>query len=92
MKLDNNKKTVLLGTKQSMTKLTVLQWNAGGLSFAKMTELKQITTQNDADILIINKANITAENVQYYNIINFTTYTVFKAREIASGMLVTVKP
>jgi hypothetical protein len=67
MKL-NNKKTVPLGTKQSTTKLTILQWNAGGVSSVKMTKLKQITTQNDADLLIINEANITAENVQYYNI------------------------
>jgi len=56
-----------------------------------MTELKQITTQNDADLLIINEANTTAENAQYYNIKDFTTHTIFKARQIASGMLVTVR-
>jgi len=76
MKLDHNKKTVLLGTNQSSTKRKILQWNAGGLSSAKMTELKQITTQNDADLLIINEANTTAENAQHYNIKNFTTYTL----------------
>jgi hypothetical protein len=65
MKIDNNKKTVLLGTNQPTTKLKILQWNAGGLSSAKMTELKQIITQNDADLLIINEANTTVENVQY---------------------------
>jgi len=56
-----------------------------------MTELKQIITQNDADLLIINEANTTAENVHYYNIKDFTTHSLFKARQIASGMLVTVK-
>jgi exonuclease III len=91
LKLDNNKKTVHLGTKQSTTKLTILQWNAGCLSSAKMTELKQITTQNDADLLIINEAKIIAENVQYYNIKHFTNHTLFKVRQIASGMLVTVR-
>jgi len=91
MKLDNNMKTVLLGTNQSTTKLKILQWNAGGLSSAKRTELKQITSQNDLDLLIINEANPTAENVQYYNIKDFTTRVLFKARQIASGMLVTVK-
>jgi len=65
MKIDNNKKTVLLGTNQPTTKLKILQWNAGGLSSAKMTELKQIITQNDTDLLIINEANTTVENVQY---------------------------
>ena len=72
MKSDNNKKTVLLWTSQSSTKLRTLQWNAEGVFSIKMTELKQITTQNDAD-LIINEANTTAENVRYYNIKDFTT-------------------
>jgi hypothetical protein len=53
MKVDSNKKTVPLGTNRSMPTLKILQWNAG-LSSAKMTELKQITTQTNADILIIN--------------------------------------
>ena len=61
MKLDNNKKTVLLGTKQPTTKLKIFQWNAGGLSSTNMTELKRIITQNDADLLLINEANITAK-------------------------------
>ena len=91
MKLESNKKTVLLGTNQPSTKLKILQWNAGDLFSAKMTELKQITTQNDADLLIVNEANTTAENVQYYNNKDFTTHTLFKARQIASGILVTVR-
>jgi len=91
MKVDSKKKTVPLGTNRPTTKLKILQWNAGGLSPAKMTELKQLTTQTDADILIINEANTTADNTQYYNIKDFTTYTLHKARQIASGMLVTVR-
>jgi len=38
-----------------------------------------------------NEANTTAENVQYYNIKDFKTHSLFKARQIASGMLVAVK-
>ena len=90
MKLNNNKKTVPLGTKQPTTKLKILQWNAGGLSSAKMTELKQTTARNDADLLIINEASTTAENVQYYNIKGFTNYTLPKAKQIASGILAIV--
>jgi hypothetical protein len=45
----------------------------------------------EADLLTINEANITAENVQYYNIKVFTTHTLFKEIQIASGMLDTVK-
>ena len=56
-----------------------------------MTELKQVATQNDADLLLINEANTTAENVQYYNIKDFTTHALFKVRQIASGILVTVR-
>ena len=91
MKLNNNKKTVPLGTKQPTTKLKILQWNAGGLSSAKMTELKQTTARNDTDLLIINEASTTAENIQYYNIKGFTTYTLPKARQIESGILAIVR-
>ena len=91
MKLDNKKKIVLLGTKQHTAKLKILQWNAGGLSSAEMAELKQITVQNDTDLLIINEANSTEENTQYYNIKGFTTHALDKARQIASRMLVIIK-
>ena len=72
MKLDNKQKIVLLGTKQHTAKLKTVQRNAGGLSSAEMTELKQITVQNDTDLLIINEVNSTEENTQYYNIKGFT--------------------
>jgi hypothetical protein len=36
MKVDSKKKTVPLGTNRSTT-LKILQWNAGGFSYAKMT-------------------------------------------------------
>ena len=89
MTSNTKKKSVLLRTNQHTTKLKILQWNAGGLSSAKMTELKQITSQNDADLLIINKANTTEENTQYYTMKGFTTHA--HARQIASGILVIVK-
>jgi len=40
MKVDSKKKTVPLGTNRSTTTLKIVQWNAGGLSSAKITELK----------------------------------------------------
>jgi len=100
MTLDNKKKIVLLRTKQYTAKLKILQWNAGGLSSAKMAELKQITIQNDKDLLIINEANSTEENTQYYSIKGFTTHVLYKgftthvlykARQIASGLFVIIK-
>ena len=77
---NTKKKSVLLRTNQHTIKLKIFQWNAGGLSSAKMTELKQITFQNDADLLIINEANTTEENTQYYNMKGFTTHALYKAR------------
>ena len=91
MTSNTKKKSVLLRTNQHTTKLKILQWNTGGLSSVKMIELKQITSQNDADLLIINKANTTEENTQYYNMKGFTTHALYKARQIASGILVIVK-
>ena len=88
MTSNTKKKSVLLRTNQHTTKLKILQWNTGGLSSVKMIELKQITSQNDADLLIINKANTTEENTQYYNMKGFTTHALYKARQIASGILV----
>jgi len=79
MKLDNKTKIVFLRTKQHTAKLKILQWNAAGLSSAEMAELKQITTQNDTDLLIINEANSTEENTQYYNVKGFTTHALYKA-------------
>ena len=79
MKLNNKQKIVLLRTKQHSAKLNILQWNAAGLSSADVAELKQITVQNDTDLLIINDANSTEENAQYYNIKGFTKHALYKA-------------
>jgi len=90
MKLDNKKKIVLLRTKQHTAKLKILQWNAGGLSSAKMAELKHLTIQKVTDLFIINEAN-TTEELQYYNIKGFATDALYKARQMASGMHLIIK-
>ena len=56
-----------------------------------MAELKQITVQNDTELLIINETNSTEENTQYYNIKGFTTHALYNARQIEGRMLVIIK-
>ena len=71
--------------------LNVLQWNAGGLSHPKMTEIKHIAHKYDIDILLINEANVSANNIKYYNIKGYKIHALYKARQIASGILIAVK-
>ena len=71
--------------------LNILQWNAGGLSNSKMTEIKQTVQEEDIDVLIINEANVTDANKKFYNIKGYTTYALFKNRQVASGILAAVK-
>ena len=73
-----------------MTKVNILQQNAGDLSIQKMTEIKKIMADREMYILLINEANITSDNVQYYNIRGYSIYTLLKARQIVNGVLVAV--
>ena len=43
------------------TSLKILQWNAGGLSQSKKTELHLNLIKHDVDIFAIIEANLTAE-------------------------------
>ena len=83
-------KNALIRAKNN-SQLKILHWNAGGLSQAKMTEIKDIVNKNEIDVILINEANINAENVQYYNINKFNIYTLNKKRQVASGILVATK-
>jgi Endonuclease/Exonuclease/phosphatase family. len=46
-------------TSRQSNSLNILQWNAGGLTAAKRTELEQIVKTNDIDIFCIMEANLT---------------------------------
>ncbi|KAI5754580.1 hypothetical protein M8J77_009716 [Diaphorina citri] len=70
--------------------LNVLQWNAGGLTASKRTELEQIININNIDVFCIMEANLTEELLTF----SFKGYYFFlhpKARQIASGILIGVK-
>jgi hypothetical protein len=62
---------VLIRTKQNTRpnpKCKIMQWNAGGVSITKLTEIKHIIKEKDTDVLTVNEANIVAEKIKYYNI------------------------
>ena len=69
----------------------VLQWNAGGMSPAKKTELTNILYNKAIDLFIIAEANVTAESLKFYNFQDFQMHLLPKSRQIASGILVGVR-
>ncbi|KAG8193050.1 hypothetical protein JTE90_028162 [Oedothorax gibbosus] len=73
------------------SRFTVLQWNAGGLSASKLAELREIIVEEEVDILIIQEANITEDNIKFYQIRDFTMYGLFKKRKVASSILVAIR-
>ena len=72
------------------TNLKVLQWNAGGMSQSKKTELHLNLAKHDVDIFAIMEANLTAEQLICYQLNGYTLYSLPKYRQIASGILIDV--
>jgi hypothetical protein len=72
------------------TDLKILQWNAGGLSQNKKTELHLNLVKHDVDIFAIMEANFTAEKLIYYQLRGYTLYSLPKYRRVASGILIGV--
>ena len=62
-----SKKMYFLGQKHEERYMNILQWNAGGLSSPKMTEIKKTINEESTHVLITNEANVTKENIQFYN-------------------------
>jgi len=72
------------------TNLHILQWNAGGLSQRKNTELHLNLVKHDVDFFAIMEANLTAEKLTYYQLNGYTLYGLPKYRQIASCILIGV--
>jgi hypothetical protein len=72
------------------TDLKILQWNAGGLSQNKKTELYLNLVKHDVDVFAIMEANLTAEKLLYYQLNGYTLYSLPKYRRIASSILIGV--
>jgi hypothetical protein len=73
------------------TDLKILQWNAGGMSQNKKTELHLNLVKHNVDIFAIMETNLTAEKLIYCQLSGYTLYSLPKYRQIASGMLVGVR-
>jgi len=62
-----NKKMPFSGQKSEARQMNINQWNAGGLSNPKMTEIKKTANEENTDVLIIKEANVTNRNIKFYN-------------------------
>jgi exonuclease III len=72
------------------TDLKILQWNAGGLSQNKKTELYPNLVKHDVDVFAIMEANFTAEKLIYFQLNGYTLHSPRKYRQIARGVLIRV--
>ena len=68
------------------TNLKILQWNAGGLSQSKKTELHLHLVKHDVDFFAIIEATLAAEKLIYYQLNGYTLHSLPKYRQIASGI------
>ena len=70
--------------------LKILQWNSGGLSQNKKTELHLNLVKYDVDSFAIMEANIKSEKLICYQLNGYTLYNLPKYRQIFSGILIGV--
>ena len=55
-----------------------------------MIEIKKTVNEENID-LVINKANVTKENIKFYNTNGYTIYAMYKSRQLASGNIAAVQ-
>jgi len=72
------------------TDLKILQWNAGGMSQNKKTELHLNLVKHNVDIFTVMETNLMAEKLIYYQLSGYTLYSLPKYRQVASGILIGV--
>ncbi|GFS74956.1 hypothetical protein TNCV_1396241 [Trichonephila clavipes] len=71
--------------------LRILQWNAGGFSHEKRTQLMSILISQDIDVFIIVEANLSHDSLKLHTFGPYCTKILPKSRRIASGILVGVR-
>ncbi|GFX03683.1 probable RNA-directed DNA polymerase from transposon BS [Trichonephila clavipes] len=71
--------------------LRILQWNAGGFSHVKRTQLMSILISQDIDVFIIVEANLSHDSLKLHTFGPYCTKILPKLRRIASGILVGVR-
>ncbi len=76
---------------RDLQRLRILQWNAGGLSHEKRTQLLTTLTSYDVDVFIFVEANLSHDSFKFHSFGPYYTRILPKSRRIASGILVGVK-
>ncbi|GFV70300.1 hypothetical protein TNCV_4540821 [Trichonephila clavipes] len=71
--------------------LRILQWNAGGFSHEKRTQLMSILISQDIDVFIIVEANLSHDSLKLHTFGPYCTKILPKSRRIANGILVGVR-
>ncbi|GFX24818.1 uncharacterized protein LOC103524116 [Trichonephila clavipes] len=71
--------------------LRILQWNAGGFSHEKRTQLMSTLISQDIDVFIIVEANLSHDSLKLHTFGSYCTKILPKSRRIASGILVGVR-
>ena len=74
-----SKKMPFLGQKSEERHMNILQWNAGGLSGPKMTEIKKTVNEESIDVLITNETNVTKENIKFCTMNRYIIYALYKS-------------
>ena len=77
--------------KHSQGSLHVLQWNAGGLTQSKRTELVKILNNKKIDVFTLMEANKVKKDLERFVFPGYSVFLLKKGRKIASGILVEVK-
>ena len=73
------------------TDLSILYWNAGGLSNDKFLQFKRSICQIDVDLYVIVEAGAATEFSEFYQTTGYCSHILPRSRQVASGIIVGIK-
>ncbi|GFS39047.1 uncharacterized protein TNIN_68041 [Trichonephila inaurata madagascariensis] len=71
--------------------LKVLFWNAGGLTLNKFIELKTVISKESPDAIGIAESGSSADNLRFFPLKGYKSYSLGRSRQIVSGIVIFVK-
>ncbi|GFV94989.1 hypothetical protein TNCV_1029871 [Trichonephila clavipes] len=71
--------------------LKVLFWNAGGLTIDKFIELKTVISKEFPDAIDIAESGSSADNMRFFPLKGYKSYSLGRSRQIASRIVIFVK-
>ncbi|GFW54316.1 hypothetical protein TNCV_3702771 [Trichonephila clavipes] len=81
----------LAETGKDSPSLKVLFWNAGGLTIDKFIELKAVISKESPDAIGITESDSSADNLRFFPLKGYKSYSLGRSRQIASGIVIFVK-